>query len=296
MIPLHYLRLFSASGTDAGDFLHGQLTADIVSLLPGSTTLAAWCSPRGQVIAPMLVQRREEHWLIALEQSLANETIQRMARFILRARVKFTEFENRWLTGSLDVVPRSGHQESLWLDRLNLGYELTDEPGSRSAAESAAAERKWKAWELRRGLSWLSTSTTERFLPQMLGLDDLGAVSFNKGCYPGQEIVARARHLGKVKRRPVILELEGSAEIQTGRECVLSGPGIRVEGTVLDSVCADGDVTTAIVITSFAERPEASAAGTEEDPPVERMNPVSVDSLSVGESSWPARRVERVTR
>jgi len=295
MIPLHYLRLFSASGTDAGDFLHGQLTADVVSLAPGQSTLSAWCSPRGQVIAPMLVQRREEDWLIALEQSLASETIQRMTRFILRSLVTFTEFENRWLTGSLDVVPRPGNQ-SPWLDRLNLGYELTDEPGSKFVEDSAAAERKWKAWELRRGLSWLSPSTTERFLPQMLGLDDLGAVSFNKGCYPGQEIVARARYLGKVKRGPVILELKGNAELQPGKECVLSGAGIRMEGTVLDSVCPDGDVTTAIVIASIAARPEASDAGTKEDSPVENINPVSVDSLSVGERSWPARRIERVTR
>src|SRR5690554_2334075 len=114
MIPLHYLRLFSASGTDAGDFLHGQLTADIAGLAPGEATLAAWCSPRGQVIALLLVKRREEDWLMALDRDLADDVISRLRRYILRARVGFTEFENRWLSGSLDVVPPSGTHESLW--------------------------------------------------------------------------------------------------------------------------------------------------------------------------------------
>ena len=287
MDPLHYLRLFSASGVDAGDFLHGQLSADVVSLKTGEATMAAYCTPRGQVIAPFLVQRRESDWLLALDSSLATQTIQRMSRFILRAKVKFAALETSGVAGTTGDGEHVGNSQVLWLEALGLGYAITSQP----AREATADTLSWKQTELRRGLCWLQHETSERFLPQMLGLEDIGALSFSKGCYPGQEIIARSRYLGRVKRRPVLVELEGNALMPAGAACALSGPHGEAEGTLLDSVCVDGKITTAIVIAASGEEsPQNSAANPEDYPALE------VDALAVGDRSWPARRIARATR
>ena len=292
MGPLHYLRLFSASGNDAGDFLHGQLTADILNLAPRQATIAAWCSPRGQVLAPLLVQRRETDWLLALEQSLAGDTINRFSRFIMRAQVRIAELQNLWLAGMTEAPAGGTGDACAWLDELQLGYTVT----SKSPPSSTAESTRWKQRELRRGLCWLSRTTTERFLPQMLGLDDVGAVSFSKGCYPGQEIVARARYLGKIKRRPVILDLEGKAELQPGDGCQLSDAGIALEGIVLDSACPDADVTTVMLVAAVPEGNRSEAEGTKPGTHVEEMRRMNIDSLTVAGRSWPARAIDRATR
>ena len=279
MSPLYYLRLFSVSGVDAGDFLHGQLSADIVSLKPGDATLAAYCSPRGQVIATVLVQRRETDWLLALERGLSDETVQRMSRFVLRARVKFSALEGVWLAGSITDATGPGSGQGLWLGEVGLGYTLTSQFPADAGSEALA----WKQLELRHGLCWLSAETSERFLPQMLGLEDIGALSFSKGCYPGQEIIARARYLGKVKRTSALLELEGNAALHAGGDCSLSGPDGAVEGSVLDSVCADGELTTVMVVAAIGD-----------DHPGSKPQ-MKVDTFIAGGSRWPARRMARKT-
>jgi len=279
MDPLHYLRLFSASGADAGDFLHGQLSADIAGMAPGEATLAAYCSVRGQVIAPILIQRRQSDWLLALEHTLAAQTIQRMTRFILRAQVRFSALESFWLAGSLEDAAKIRTKEGIWLARPGLGYTITSQPPS----DVNSGVRAWKQRELQHGLCWLQPETSERFLPQMLGLDDIGALSFSKGCYPGQEIIARARYLGKVKRHPVLLELEGNAVLPAGRDCTLSGADGTIEGSVLDSVCADGALTTVMVVAAIGD------VDTESKP---QMN---VETLHSQGSTWPARRIGRKT-
>lgn len=279
MSPLYYLRLFSASGADAGDFLHGQLSADIASLEPGDATLAAYCSARGQVIAPILVQRRQSDWLLALAHNLSDLTMERMTRFILRAQVQFSALENLWLAGSMADAAKIRTGGGLWLDLLGLGYTLTSQPPSDDQSEV----RIWKQRELRHGLCWLQAETSERFLPQMLGLQDIGALSFSKGCYPGQEIIARARYLGKVKRRSVLLELEGNALLPAGGDCTLSGVDSAIEGTVLDSVCADGEQTTVMVVAAIAD-----------DNP-DNQSRMDFETFSSGGSIWPARRMARKT-
>jgi folate-binding protein YgfZ len=102
----------------------------------------------------------------------------------------------------------------------------------------------WKAAELQQGVAWLDERTSERFIPQMLGFDRIGAVSFNKGCYPGQEIVARARYLGKVKRGPLQLRLEAETDaakrspagLETGAVVALVTGDDRLDATVVDHV------------------------------------------------------------
>lgn len=114
---------------------------------------------------------------------------------------------------------------------LGLRYFL-----GKGSPASAALLAQWKERELRKHVVWLDPQTTERFIPQMLGFDRIGAVSFKKGCYPGQEIVARARYLGRVKRTPLLLHVRAAPEWCPGAALRLQDDQEWLQGTVIDSV------------------------------------------------------------
>lgn len=206
MIPLEYLTPINFSGADAGEFLHNQLSADVAGLSDGESAFACYCEPKGRVLALMLVCRVEEAYYVIMSSALATTVCTRLKMYVMRSNVsidwmdEFTVFahpgtdEPGSISGKAVAIPVPGSDSS----RLVIGDEPESIPDTNSLHD-------WKAAELERGICWLSPETSAQFLPQMLGFDELGAVNFRKGCYPGQEIVARTRYLGKVKRHPRLL-------------------------------------------------------------------------------------------
>ncbi len=205
MIALPYLSALHFSGADAGDFLHNQLSADVLALAEGESTFACYCEPKGRVLALLLVSRQADDYVVVVSASLRVPVANRLRMYVLRAKVTIDVLENCVLTASSTAdkspppappavainVPGSPAVLSLWRD-------------STPAVDSTGTDA-WKVEELRHGIVWLCPETSGQFLPQMLGFDQLGAVNFRKGCYPGQEIVARTHYLGKVKRHPRLL-------------------------------------------------------------------------------------------
>ena len=108
------------------------------------------------------------------------------------------------------------------------------------------------------------SKTTEKFIPQMLGFENIGAVSFSKGCYPGQEIVARARYLGKVKRKPLIVTVVGQANIGDGSQVQLEYPEEAISGTLLDSAQAGNHNTLLFIVTRGKDRATPSSISFED--------------------------------
>lgn len=249
MTPLPYLSPCRVSGDDAGAFLQAQLAADVASLGAGEAMFAAYCSPRGQVIGLLLVQHRGSDWLLAGHSRLMADIVQRLRRFVLRARVEILDPAGMLAGLAGDPAPPAG-METLAPRGTGLRYAF----GDCAAADAAAAAWRWD--EVRSGILWLQPETSERFLPQMLGLDRIGAVSFTKGCYPGQEVIARARYLGRVKRRPVWLEISGNHAPEPGANCVLQMAGSTVEGTIADVASAAGRRTLVVTVAPL----EAAAA------------------------------------
>ena len=189
MIHIPYLAVARFRGAEAASFLQSQLTADIGALGDGAATFACYCTPKGQVLGLLRVLRQGDDYLAVAASGLLPGMLQRLKMFVFRTRVEFA------LANELVVLGSPG-------------------PGYRVAPAGDGQDgdvEHWKAGELRAGVAWLGAGSSEKFIPQMLGYDSLGAVSFTKGCYPGQEIVARARYLGTVKRKP--LRLEVAAEI-----------------------------------------------------------------------------------
>ena len=212
MTVLDYLLAIRFSGADAGAFLHNQLSADVLALSDGESVFACYCEPKGRVLALLLVCRLDEDYYVVMSRALATTVSNRLKMYVMRSQVGIEVLNETAVSALLEpdaaaatatpiaTIPIPGGDKSLSI--------LTRD---KTAGINTSLRDAWKASELQQGVCWLCPETSARFLPQMLGFDELGAVNFRKGCYPGQEIVARTHYLGKVKRHPRLLQF--SADI-----------------------------------------------------------------------------------
>jgi len=206
MTALPYLTTIRFNGADAADFLHNQFSADIQALSSGDSTFACYCEPKGRVLALMLVCRYDDGYYVIMSSSLAEIISTRLRIYVMRSKVTI-EVLSKFTVSGLQAIdtPNTGPAfiAAIPVPDCNKWFIVTTDdnpPGSDSLSEDA-----WKILELKMGISWLCPETSGQFLPQWLGYDQLGAVNFRKGCYPGQEIVARTHYLGKVKRHPRLI-------------------------------------------------------------------------------------------
>lgn len=234
-LALPYLAVARFAGPDAAAFLHAQLSADVAAIADGEGGFACYCSPRGQVLGLLLVCRRGPDFLLAGAAALLPGLLQRLRLFVLRARVELGPADELAVFGLDDAAGAAADAVN---SGAGLAYAIAAPHGAPGGAPETSGDA-WKAAELRHGVAWLEPATSERFIPQMLGFDRLGAVSFTKGCYPGQEIIARARYLGKVKRRPLRLLLEAAdasiaGGLEHGSNLALTAGAEQLEATLVD--------------------------------------------------------------
>jgi len=260
MIKIPYLSVVRFAGSDAGDFLHNQLSNDVLSLPEGGSVFACYCEPKGRVLALMLVCCVGEDYYAVMASSLAKTVTNRLRMYVLRSKVEIEVLEQMAVAGLegktianaeelATVIPVPGTERSLLLMDTK-----TIDPGSDDAVNT------WKANELQQGITWLCPATSGQFLPQWLGLDELGAVNFRKGCYPGQEIVARTKYLGKVKRRPRLLKISVEVRPDFMEKLKLSNDEQSDDAVIVDSVFSDGNLQL-LVVTRMA--PESSVGAIE---------------------------------
>ena len=227
-----------AVGADAASFLHGQLSNDVSRLGPSRAHLGAYCTPQGRMLASFIYARpaAEEIWLACSADVLA-PTLKRLSMFVMRAKARLTD-----ASAELSVLGLVGAAAAAWLgdlapasawDKLDLDgamvIRLPDcSPNGTNtnrwlwigpAAQTvsvlhdlpALSVAHWQALEVRSGVVPVVAQTSGQFVPQMLNYELVGGVDFKKGCYPGQEIVARSHYLGKLKRRAFLLSSEVAA-------------------------------------------------------------------------------------
>ena len=214
--------LLSVTGDDAREFLHAQLTNDIRGLAAERAAFAGWCSAKGRLLATFLVVPSAQGFLLQLARDLAAPVAKRLAMFVLRSKVKIADESERWAQDGLWETD-AGAQEVSWsgaLATVRVGERryLQLGPLEEMKAPPNAAEEEWTLQEIRAGRPLITAATQDLFVPQMVNLEKLGGVDFQKGCYPGQEIVARAQYRGQVKRRMVQLRAPAGAELQPGQE------------------------------------------------------------------------------
>jgi folate-binding protein YgfZ len=189
------LAVLAFRGPDAAKFLQGQLSADVENLVPGASVRAGLHNPQGRAIALLTLARLSpEDILGILPRALIADVSARLRKFVFRAKVSIEESGLRVLGAPAGADPCGAHAFG-WGDR-----QLLLAPQGRGPA-TGADDSRWQLDDVRQGLPQVYAATSEQFVAQMLNLDLLGAVAFDKGCYTGQEVIARAHYRGRVKRR-----------------------------------------------------------------------------------------------
>ena len=215
-VSLATLGVLRARGPDVLSFLQGQLSNDLARLAPQRSLLAGFHNPQGRVIALLrLLQHSPDDLLAVLPAELVTPVIARLSRFILRAKVKLTDESQQWhvhgLLGAEDAaLPAAANQAArigeAIIVRLACGQPrwllLSARPEAPLPAILPGADPlAWQRLAVAAGEPQVYGATSEEFIAQMLNLDCLDAIAFDKGCYTGQEIIARAHYRGRVKRR-----------------------------------------------------------------------------------------------
>ncbi|HEY6985027.1 MAG TPA: folate-binding protein [Rhodanobacteraceae bacterium] len=224
LVPLDRAELIEISGDDAIAFAQAQFASNVGSLAAGTWQWSAWLTAQGRTRSVFALLRiATDHLLIWLPLGGAAELREQLARFVLRAKVRLAVREN-WSVCRVDgVSPRADEPQRL--TEWNGGYAfLQPGPEARTAWLGPApkappdpvALNAWRLLDIAAGLPWLAPATADEFVPQALGLERLGAVRFDKGCYPGQEIAARLHYRGGVKQRLRRIVLDGNGDVSPG--------------------------------------------------------------------------------
>lgn len=265
-VRLDELAVLTIEGPDAPAFLHGQITNAVQDIPPGTARPAAYCSAQGRMLANLIVWRAGPDTLrVMLARDLAASVAKRLAMFVLRAKVTIRVEEALAIHGfsGASNLPPDGVQADPW-GVLNHGDDhwiiAPVRPGrtprawlvTRREVQAAPDDGSWQAAELDEGRPWIRLVTQDMFLPTVFDMDLTGGIDFGKGCYPGQEVIARAHYRGTVKRRMAC----GTAAWPQGMALPAPGSDIfeydgaqRPTGRVIDRALAGGQLHVAVEIT-----------------------------------------------
>ena len=224
--PLPDWGVIQAQGDDAANFLHNQLSNDVLLLPVGQSRLAAFCSAKGRMQASfILVKTAPDTVLLVLSLDLLAQTLKRLSMFVLRAKVKMSDATSQWelrgfvgdsaraLVGSSvpwqTTVQDGAHAMALYtavLGESQIPRALWIAPAGQALPAGANVPTDvWQWAEVMSGVTLVSQPVFEAFVPQMLNYESVGGVNFKKGCYPGQEVVARSQFRGTLKRRTALV-------------------------------------------------------------------------------------------
>jgi len=228
-VPLHDWGVIHASGADAASFLHNQLTQDFLLLGPDQARLAAFCNAKGRMQASFVGYKRQTDELLLLcPRDLLPTTLKRLKMFVLRAKAVLSDASEtsaiwgvvgRCVPDHLPVAPWSRSQDSAgdWVrlpqaEGLPRALLCSAPDWHPPTHQAQLADDLWHWLEVRSGVTLVTQPLYERFVPQMLNYESVGGVNFKKGCYPGQEVVARSQFRGTLKRRAYLVHLAVPAE------------------------------------------------------------------------------------
>lgn len=281
LADLSHNALLAVTGDDAGPFLHGQFTNDVAALPEGGAQWNGWCSPKGRLLATFLLVRRAGAYLMLIPGDIAEPIAKRLRMFVLRSKVKIDD-----ASGSYARVGLAGKTAAVLVARH---WGFTPDP-MRSVekdgalcialdaerfmilADPAHASPLWERlaltatpagadpWEwslIHAGIPTVDAQTQDQFVPQMANFERVGGVSFKKGCYPGQEIVARTQYRGILKRRMALAHLPGTSRPIAGQSVFSASFGDQPAGTIARVAPAPGGGFDLLVVAQI----EALAQG-----------------------------------
>lgn len=270
--------LLQVAGPDAAQFLQGQLTNDIAALALDAAQYGAWCSPKGRMLASFLARKSGEASYDLLLPATLSETIaKRLRMFVLRSRVTVSDASSAGIRlgvggpGAGDALRAAlGEVPEMYRTARVGDIAVVALPGPRYVVVVApdAAAACWNrlgqqampagfpAWQwltIRAGVPVITPATADQFVPQAANLDALGGISFQKGCYAGQEIVARTQHLGRLKERLVLAHVDASPP-EPGERLYSAIFSEQACGTIVNAAAAPGGGSDALAVLQIAAR------------------------------------------
>ena len=256
---LSHLGVIRVEGADAAKFLHGQLTQDFALLGQAEARLAAFCNAKGRMQASFIgFKRSPTEILLVCQRDLLAPTLKRLSMFVMRAQAKLSDatadFALHGLVGDAVGTPQAAWTSSSvdGVTTISL-YPADGQPralrvapiGAPAPAGPALSEEMWLWSEVRSGVATVSQPIFETLVPQMLNYESVGGVNFKKGCYPGQEVVARSQFRGTLKRRAAIVHAD--AALAAGQEVFHSSDAEQPCGLVVQAAPAPTGGWDAIV-------------------------------------------------
>ncbi|CAG9247214.1 Folate-dependent protein for Fe/S cluster synthesis/repair in oxidative stress [Burkholderia diffusa] len=275
-MPLAQFGVIDVAGDDAATFLHSQLTNDIEHLDAASARLSGYCSPKGRLLASFLAWRAGHGVRLLVSKDVQAAVQKRLSMFVLRAKAKLTDASDALavvgfagdvrdaLSGIFDALPdgvhvkvdgpagalirvpdAAGRKRYLWIGpRAEVDARLAALAGTLPVVSPAV----WDWLDVRAGEPRITQPAVEQFVPQMVNFDVIGAVNFRKGCYPGQEIVARSQYRGTIKRRTALAHVVGETDtVHAGVELFHSDDPGQPCGMIVNAAAAPAGGVDALV-------------------------------------------------
>ena len=273
LCDLSTLGVIKANGEEAQSFLHGQFTNDLKQVDIESSQLSGYCNAKGRLISIFRIFKHNESYLMLLRKDVLDNTLNKLNMFKLMAKVELTD-----ATDKLVVFGLAGNNTKSILKSNNIDFPETkdqcldsneyiitrvDEHRALIIAypekaielwklfESDAVSRNyniWKLFDIQNGIPEITEETIEAFIPQMVNFELIDGVNFQKGCYPGQEIVARTHYLGKPNRRMYKVEILAEENFLPGTNIYSKEEGEQAVGKIVSSVRYTRDNVDALIV------------------------------------------------
>jgi len=299
--------LIKVSGEDTVNFLQNQFSNDIREISPQLSQLNAWCNAKGRILASLRVFQVGDDYFLQLSSDLLDATLRRLRMFVLRSKVTLEDVSNEWagiglagndapvlLAKQISQLPENANQvaqeNGLVVIRLagdTPRFQIFGQPSAIStlwqALQTEAVPVGYPVWnwlEIQAGIPNIVANTTEAFVPQMVNYSTIGGISFTKGCYPGQEVVARMHYLGKLKRRMYLAHVETDTLPEAGENLFPPDDNAQSCGKVVQAqISPNGGVDLLAVLQIAVAEKGDIRLGSENGPALQLLNdPYPVDN------------------
>ena len=284
--------ILKVAGEDAQGFLQNLLSSDVKAVSAAQAQPSSFNTAKGRMLATFLIWQAGSDYFLHLPRTLCSGIQKKLSMYVLRAKVKISDVSDEMIClglsgpgaaallqeyfgsipqGALQVgqhetasVIRGGaqrfqvnttpqHAPALWQQLISLPSPAGGGAGGWGNARPAGSVC-WDWLNIRAGIPVITPATQEQFVPQMANLEQIGGISFKKGCYPGQEIVARMQYLGKLKRRMFLAHLDGDAVPQAGDELYSADMEGQTSGMVVNATAAPGGGCDLLAVVQISSR------------------------------------------
>ncbi len=276
LADLSHYALIEANGDDVVDFFQGQFTNDIKLVSEQVGQLSAYCNPKGRILASFRIFKRQQNYYLSLRSDICDATLKRLRMFVMRSKVVLTDKSDEFSRIGIAGVNATDKLAAIFTNCPVKADESVTENDitiikiagtvpryeahgpiskiqelwqSLQSDATMIGENSWNLLTIRAGIPEIVTETVEAFVPQMVNLQAINSLSFTKGCYPGQEVVARMHYLGKLKRRLFIASLDSDTLPSAGQAVLTSDESEQKVGQIVTaSWSADNKIEVLAVL------------------------------------------------